>query len=748
MILPPELTHQPKKETPYRAMIAVRDADDLCLLTKFGCNLARNQGGDVWIITVNKEGKPPAWLDLERKKGEDGEKLIASDICPDVEVHVSVQEGINVAEIILDEVGAHQPNVLLLGWSGQIQRGGRYTLGRTLDPLIQSVTCDVMVLRGECPEQMERILIPVAGGPHAPRAMNLALTMAPEAEITALYVAMEKLGSTEVLVGHERLKNIRRRTTDSSRVRPKVVTSATPVTGIIGEAQQDYDLMIIGAGEENVIGRFLFGNIPQMILQRTPVPTLVMRSRLTQLDTLHRRIWQNIFGLAPALNTHEQAEVYKNVHRNSRPSADFFVMITLAAAIATIGLLLDNPAVIIGAMIVAPLMTPILGMGLSLVMGESRFFWISFSTTFRGILLAIITSILVASITPGASITAEILGRAKPTVMDLAVALISGAAAGYALCRKNVSAALAGVAIAAALAPPLTVIGIGIILRAWQVAGGALVLFLTNVISIVAAGGLVFFLLGFRPNPKEARSAKVLQLGSRGVAFLLLIVTIFLGVLTWQSFREINHRQRIEDAIRQEIAALPNTELIAWRLEPSSEDEALYLDVTVRSSRSIGYSEARHLQEQIAAQLEQPVALALSSVPTNRLQAYVPPTPTSTPPPTPTGALTATSTPTSTPIPTSTPTPTTTPTPTPTPTITPTPTPTPRVLFVDDVGSGGGLRVRYAPGGEVMGRLPENTRVVVIDGPIILDETPWYRVRDPNTYLEGWVSGEYLRAAP
>ena len=307
MIIPPELTNQPKKETPYRAMIAVRDADDLCLLMKFGCNLARNQGGDVWIITVNKEGKIPAWLDLERRKSEDGEKLIASNICPDVEVHVSVQEGTNVAEIILDEVKAHQPDMLLLRWSGQIRRGGRYTLGRTLDPLIQSVPCDVMVLRGECPEQMERILIPVAGGPHAPRAMNLALTMAPEAEITALYVAMEKLGSTEVLVGHERLKNIRRRTTDSQRVRPKVVTANSAVDGIIGEAQQDYDMMIIGAGEENVVGRFLFGNIPQMILQRTPIPTLVMRSRLTQLDTLHRRLWRHIFGLVPSLSTREQA---------------------------------------------------------------------------------------------------------------------------------------------------------------------------------------------------------------------------------------------------------------------------------------------------------------------------------------------------------------------------------------------------------------------------------------------------------
>ena len=290
----------------------------------------------------------------------------------------------------------------------------------------------------------------------------------------------------------------------------------------------------------------------------------------------------------------------------------------------------------------------------------------------------------------------------------------------------------------------MTVIGIGIVLNAWEVAGGALVLFLTNVISIVAGGGLTFFLLGFRPNPREVKSAKVLQRGSRGVAFMLLIVTVFLGILTWQSFQEINRREVIEVALQKEIAELSNTELISWEFEPESSEETLYLDVTVRSSRSIGYPEARQLQEQLAARLEQSVALSLSSVPTKRLQAYVPPTPTSTPPPTPTGAPTATATPTQTPTPTPTGTPTATPTSTPTPTITPTPTPTPQILFVDDVGREG-LRVRYAPGGEVMGRLTEGIPVIVIDGPITIDETRWYRVRNPNTYLEGWVSGEYLR---
>jgi hypothetical protein len=129
----------------------------------------------------------------------------------------------------------------------------------------------------------------------------------------------------------------------------------------------------------------------------------------------------------------------------------------------------------------------------------------------------------------------------------------------------------------------------------------------------------------------------------------------------------------------------------------------------------------------------------------------VPPTPTLTPTMTPTGVPTETPSPTPTATSTPTSTPTRTPTITPIPTITPhptdTPTPTPWILTVVEVGSAG-LRVRYAPDGQVMGRIAENSAVVVLQGPVQIDDVTWYHVNAITTHLQGWVSGEFLAPEP
>ena len=305
-------------------------------------------------------------------------------------------------------------------------------------------------------------------------------------------------------------------------------------------------MLIIGAGNENVVGRFLFGDIPQAIVAGSPIPVMIVRRRLTNINSLVRRLWTFIFGLVPSLSIQEQAEVSRNIRAGRAASTDFSVMITLAAAIASLGLLLNSPAVIIGAMLVAPLMSAILGMGLSLVVGDLRFFWTSLGTTIRGILLAVVTGFIIGCARAGRVGNGEILGRASPSVLDLGVALVSGAAAAYALSRKDVSASLVGVAIAASLAPPLAVVGIGFVLRQYWISGGALLLFITNMISIIATSGLVFFLLGFRPAPGDVRRVRVLRRGFQTVMVLAAAGRRFSGgadtAIVSGSASELRHR--------------------------------------------------------------------------------------------------------------------------------------------------------------------------------------------------------------
>jgi len=717
----------PANGTRYRVLVALRDERGLCSLLRLACALARAHDGEVYLLTVTHSGARPSWLGV-------------TEDCSEIPVDVVVRSGKDVSQVILQEFRRLKPQTLILGWSSR-RSDGRHLLGRTLDPVMQRAPCDVIILHGECVDDLQHILVPVAGGPNAPRAFDVARALAPDARITALYVAADRFVPEGARLGQNVLDALRRDLSDPSHVDTLVVQAESPAEGILDEAAREYDLLILGASGGDLMDRFLIGDIPQSILLNSPIPVMVVRYRLPHMRWLRRRIWTYIFGLIPSLTVQEQAQVYRAVQRGSRPSPDFLLLITLASAIAALGLLLNSPAVIIGAMLVAPLMAAILGMGLSIVKGDQRFFWRALSTTVRGVLLAIATGFVVGLVVPGASVTQEVLSRANPTLLDLGVALISGVAAAYAISRRDVPSALAGVAIAAALAPPLTTVGIGLRLRRWWIAGGALLLFLTNMVSIVAAGGLTFFLLGFRPEPHEPDRTIILRRGLRSALVLLLLVTIPLVVLTNRSLRELRLRQAIESALHAEVAQMPGAELVGWQITGGDDDGVLQLDVTVRVPRTLAYQEARDFQERLAVRLNRPVALSLSIVPTTRLQAYVPPTPT------PTGVPTATPTPTptraSTPTPTPTPTSTPTSTPTPTPTSTPAPTSTPWVVTVTQVGSAG-LRVRYSPSGVVVGSLREDTPVIVMEGPVMLDGRPWYRVFSAANRLDGWVAGDYL----
>jgi uncharacterized hydrophobic protein (TIGR00271 family) len=469
-----------------------------------------------------------------------------------------------------------------------------------------------------------------------------------------------------------------------------------------------------------------------------------------------------LFDVLPTLDLHEQIEVYKTIRNGSQPSVDFYLMIALSAAIATFGLLQNSPAVIIGAMLVAPLMSAIFGLGLGVVRGDLRLLRRAASATLRGVLLAIAVAAVLALIIPAATPQPEILSRTHPTLLDLGVALASGAAGAYALCRKDVSASLPGVAIAAALVPPLGTIGIGLALWQGEIASGALLLFATNLVAISAAGGLVFLWLGFRPIPGQLSRARVFQGGMVGTALLLIAVTVPLGVLTAQSVRQAILNREVGQALQDEVGAMDRMELVDdWEMQVA-DDGTIRLEVRVRSDRTPTHSEVVDLQERLANDLQRPVALLLTVIPTTRLDPFVPPTPTPTPPPgatatatpsptmTPTGTptrrptVTPTSTPTATPTHTPTPTPTYTPTPTPTPTETPTPTATPSLA---EVGGTGGIGVwMYRGPGLLEGKITawRDGTVVVLMGEVTeADGYVWVFVMDPKGRL-GWIPDRYL----
>jgi uncharacterized hydrophobic protein (TIGR00271 family) len=239
------------------------------------------------------------------------------------------------------------------------------------------------------------------------------------------------------------------------------------------------------------------------------------------------------------------------MQRASHPSIDFFILIGLSAMIATLGLMQSSPAVIIGAMLVAPLMSPIISMAMSIVRGNPYLLRMSAGSMLQGIVLALGVSIGVTLLSPTHINTTEILARTQPTLLDLLVALASGAAGGYALGRKEVAAALPGVAIAAALVPPLSVAGYGTATAQLDVSGGALLLFITNLIAIVFAASVVFLLLGFRP--EQARLHGHVRTGFLLAMIALVLISIPLAIFSVNAIDKITRQSEVEAVLSAEI---------------------------------------------------------------------------------------------------------------------------------------------------------------------------------------------------
>ncbi|RPI86270.1 MAG: DUF389 domain-containing protein [Chloroflexi bacterium] len=446
------------------------------------------------------------------------------------------------------------------------------------------------------------------------------------------------------------------------------------------------------------------------------------------------------------LSYERRLEVQEQLNIASSPGFDFFLLVVLSSCIATFGLITDSAAVIIGAMLVAPLMSPILGLSLASVAGQQHMFRRATVALFEGALMAVVLSAVItwlARMLPFdvlSDLPHEVFIRTRPTPFDLGIALAGGAAAAYALAQRHLSAALPGVAIATALMPPLCTVGIGISLANTSIVLGALLLFLTNLFTISFSGITVFVLLGFRPRRNNVIFGGLPQ-GFYVSTILVLVVAIPLIFLSLRFVQEGRMTKNVMAAVSEEVDELPDAQVIDVQMD--NQPDAMNLTLTIRTSRQIRYSEVVHLQSAIAERLQFPVALQVIDIPTIKLDPLVPPTYT----PTPTSGPSLTPTVTSTEVPTRTPTPfhTSTPTQTPTPTYTATPTftPTPILAYIYNF-SGVNVLLREVPEGRGIGILSSGTPVQIMYRKEVVNEEIWLEVRDLFGRI-GWVREIFIR---
>jgi uncharacterized hydrophobic protein (TIGR00271 family) len=242
---------------------------------------------------------------------------------------------------------------------------------------------------------------------------------------------------------------------------------------------------------------------------------------------------KTLFGLLPKMQRAQRRELLAYYEENARWNTDFVMMMALSTSLAALGLLNNSPPAVIGAMLVAPLMTPMLGAGFALIQGNVVLFRNCFKAMFYGIGVSLLASLLMGLITPAHDPTPQIAARGNVNLLDLGVAWFSGMAAAYAGARPKLAATLAGVAIAAALVPPLSVVGIAAASGEWVLAGMAGILFLTNLVAIILGSAFVFKLIGVRGRKEEQRQ----PLWARRMGMLLILATIGLIVPLEQRFQ-------------------------------------------------------------------------------------------------------------------------------------------------------------------------------------------------------------------
>lgn len=235
-------------------------------------------------------------------------------------------------------------------------------------------------------------------------------------------------------------------------------------------------------------------------------------------------------------------EMQSSLLEESTTDINYLVLILGSCVIATLGLLSNSAAVIIGAMIIAPLMLPIRSLAFGALEGEIVIFRKALSAIFVGTILATALAFLIGKLVGLPEFGSEIISRSKPNLLDLGIAVAAGGISAFAKVKPKISASLAGTAIAVALMPPICVIGLGLSQGNWSLSIGATLLYLTNLLGIILSCMLTFLLTGCTPL-KRAKKALTWTLAFTAILIIPLGLSFF--ELIRQAQLEVNIKRAL-----------------------------------------------------------------------------------------------------------------------------------------------------------------------------------------------------------
>jgi len=303
--------------------------------------------------------------------------------------------------------------------------------------------------------------------------------------------------------------------------------------------------------------------------------------------------------------------VIEEISFGSEPKMSFYALLATSSLIASFGLIANSTAVIIGAMLVSPLMTPILGIALALVRGDTKLLGRAVQSEALGVVLAIGIAAILGLFPLALDATPEMLARTQPNLLDLLVAVLAGFAGTYAIIDVRLSPALPGVAIAVAIVPPLSNTGLCLALGAYRGAYGSFLLFFANFLAILLVSSGTFIAAGMAPKFLwKEKVGWVRRFGLAAVGFL--VVGIYLTSALAHIVKDRYLRNTLSAAITKEFFHLPATSLS--KMIYQTYEGKLYVLATVRSPKVIPPDRVKIIQDAIAKKTGRPTELIIRCV--------------------------------------------------------------------------------------------------------------------------------------
>lgn len=543
------------------AIFITSESDASCLIP-WGVHFAVADHTDLLIVCPKKSKGKRGWgkIEVSEKDGRslyhsvftelekiDQSRVVMKEAIADGDestdmdrVAIETRELVAAApeDAFVEEVGNLDVGLVLLPAFAPV-KGSKETDLRWHQKVFRAAPCQVAVVKGNVPagQGASRILVASEGETDSDQKLALArslqLAKAVETDKVSLLYVRPDDDEAALEIADKHLSQLAKRKQDKSLgIVPSSILADSLCAGIRQIPGSEFDILLVGTRQEKVI-RSLFLELdlaaqevaPSIVVVRAAVPltaralggvTLWIRSKVPQIDR-ERRV-----------------ELVDDLQLNSQFNFDFGALISLSTLIAALGLVRDSGAVVIGAMLVAPMMTPLVAMGFALVQGNLKLIRSALRSVAWGFAIALLIGASIGLVlrffVPGLEISEQMLDRGFPNFLDLVVALASGVAAAYAMGRPNLISALPGVAIAAALVPPIATSGLALTMGDLTLAGGASLLFFTNIVAIVLGTAITFWCVGISTRIMDGRPT---QIWPRYWLIAFVVLSILLTLEMW-----------------------------------------------------------------------------------------------------------------------------------------------------------------------------------------------------------------------